>query len=206
MKNVRLLRKRGGEYHSRVISVNEHNRKLPHKIVRVHSHSRKVKGFIPKRERKIFSALDRQSFETGGYLDLEEGGIENVKLHVGTKSGVEFPFDPDYEVQWHTHPPDKNVVIFPSDEDLKAFKETPQETQIIFHRGNALSMHKLKGFDDVPETTYMHVIKEMDKDLRKNKSTKEVYFKYRPRFMEELGIDLKFHIKGTDIKLETEVV
>lgn len=148
MKRTIIKRKRS--YYRRV--------KGKRKRVSPHKQRYKVKikgGTISPQKRKIFTNLDKQEIETGGFLDFGKKGLENVDMYFGTTKDIEYP-DKDFEVNWHTHPLLKKRKFFftnmlnrfPSVHDLEGFfyVAKPQQTMVIFHDGSIISATKTPKF------------------------------------------------------------
>jgi len=183
--------------------VRKHTRRIKGKKVRVRKHQRKVK--IDKRKRMAFTALAQQPFELGGQLDFEGEDLENAKVHFGKDSELEFLWDPDFEVSFHTHPPFEGASIMPSFEDFLSMKLTNEKEQIILHRNVAISIAEKKKFENVSVNKIREVSNKMQGDLSEL-NDKELFNKYKPILKNELGLSMKWHSPDKDIQLESRSV
>lgn len=190
---------------ARKTNVKKHSRRTKWKKIRVKKHKRRLNNRISRRKRRVFTGLARQPYETGGQLDFTKGELDNVKLHFGDGYELEFDWDPDYEVSWHTHPGKRNPA-FPSYQDIVSMRETNEREGIIFGRNIALSVAESKKFQNIPDHKIREVYKRIQKDLNRNASDKTLYKKYKPIFRKELGLSLRRHSPNKDIRLHTKWV
>ena len=106
---------------------------------------------LSKDHRSIFQKLDRKPYEVGGYMDFNLKGLERADVYIGRTGSVDIPLDADSEVDYHTHPKDKDTILnranaFPSKWDIKTFKEYPSQSMIIFHNNKAMVTTKTDKF------------------------------------------------------------
>lgn len=188
-------------------TVRKHRRRIGGRKVKVKRHTRKTKGTrISGRKRKVFTRLAQNDFEVGGQLDFERGNLENARLHFGNGSELEFPWDPDYEVSYHTHPnlyPYVRVSVLPSYQDLISMKETKEREQIIFYRNIAVSVAESEKFQHTPNSKIKKVSNELGKDFKAGMSDYKMVKKYKPIFKKELGLDITFHGPNKPIALKS---
>lgn len=166
-----------------------------------HKHSK-----ISKRKRKIFTAMARQPYEMGGDLDFENGDLDNAKVYFGNKDEVEFPYNKDRELKFHTHVPLKNSSGMPSYEDILSMKETDEKEQIIFHKRIALSIAEDDKFQRISNKKLMKVSNILQRDYDNGMTDMQLYKKYKPIFRKELGLDMTLHKPNVDIKLKSRSV
>jgi hypothetical protein len=189
--------------------VRRHTRRVNGKPISVSKHNRHIKGStISRQKRGAFTALATQPYEVGGQLDFTHGKLDNARMHFGDDSSLEFPFDPDYEVSWHTHPKLNNfkVSIMPSYDDLISMKETDEKEQVIFKGSMAISIAEGKKFSETPISKIKLVSKNLGRDLDLGMSDKELYRKYKPIFKHDLGLEMGWHTADSDINLKTRSV
>lgn len=154
--------------------------------------AKEFKATIGKSERKLLSDMsDPHKFkkEYGGGIDFNlKGKVENINISPGT--AYEVFLDPDYEVQYHTHP--TMDVSPPTPEDVIALVNNPnQQAEIIFQKNKAFIILKS------PKTSKLSK-KELYKELRTrfNKAFRESLGKksWEDKWMKELK-DLGFRVK-----------
>lgn len=178
-------------------------------MVKIHRHkgryrSKTPRGYIvykkrplhklSKEKRGLFTYLDKKPYETGGYMDFNKEGLEQVKLYYGRPGSVDIPVDYDYEIDFHSHPKALNVKdnrrwTFPSKWDVKSFKEYPSQSMIIFHNNKATITTKTSKFR-VNNKKLNRLYKELNKDAE-HMDVDKLYRKYRPQYR-RLGLDLKY--------------
>jgi hypothetical protein len=186
-------------------NVKKHTRKIKGKKVKVRKHRRKTKAKISKDKRKVMTAIANTPLEKGGYMDFEKEGLQNLKLNFGDDFEVEFEDNPDYEVEWHTHPPLKYSSIHPSYEDIESMQDAGTKEQIIFLKNKAISLNRLNGFGTVKKSVIRNVSNMMDRDLRSGKTDLQVFRKYKPLFRDRLKLGMRWHRPNNEIVLATEV-
>lgn len=187
------------------VNVRRHKRKGR----KVKKHTRNIRGKkarISKSKRKIFTAFTKYPQEVGGQMDFEYGDLENFKVHFGSDSDLEFDWNPDYELSYHTHPGRNDTSILPSFDDIISMRETNEKEQIIFRGNIALSIAEKSKFRFVPLNRIRRIDDMMHRDFRKGLSDRKIYLKYRPIFKRELGLSMNWHKPGTDIQLESESI
>jgi len=181
--------------------------------------SRTPKGYITykkrplhklsKKHREIFSFLDKKDEETGGYMDFNKKGLERIDMYMGRKGSVDFEPNPDYEVEWHTHPREsgkfnKNVAAFPSKFDIKSLRRYPSQSMIVFNNGKAMIVTKRKVFKPTNKTIDK-IFKKFDKDAEYMNTVKLVE-KYKPTYKTKLGLDLKYITHKKAFRVPIDVV
>jgi len=199
------VRKHVRKVGNRFVLVKKHNRKINKKTRLFSKH--KGKAIISKKKRKVLDDMFNRDFELGGYLDFEKGkGLENMKIHYGSKYALEFDDDPDYETQIHSHPNIKGVSIMPSYEDIVGMQETNQKEQLIFTRGLAISIAEKDRFRHVSPKRIRQVSNMMQRDFVNGMKDRKMYEKYKSIFRRELGLSMRWHDPNKDIILETRAV
>lgn len=180
------------------IKVNSYSRKG--RIVKQHSRN----AIISTKKRKVLDKLALEPYEVGGYMDFEKSkGLENMKVHLGDRYQVEFDDDPDFEVQFHSHP---EHSVMPSYQDIVSMKDSSQKEQLIFNKKVALSIYENNKFRKVPDYMVKRVTDSMEKDYNKGMKDKALYDKYKPVFKDRLGLDMQLHAANKPIKLKTKVI
>lgn len=164
-------------------------------------------GHLSKEHRSIFQRLDRKPYETGGYMDFNKKGLEKADLYIGRKGSVDIPVDPDYELDWHTHPKDKDKRLnrinqFPSAWDIRTFKR-PIQTSLIMHNDKIMMASKTRKFR-VKKKLLNKIDRNLSKDAHKL-STDELYKKYKPEYG-KMGLDLKYIKHNKAIRIPIKIV
>lgn len=103
----------------------------------------KSRGIIKRSERKVFNHMSDPNIHTrefGGGIDFGlDGHIEQFIVTPGRAYDV--ALDPDFEVQYHTHP-DK-FISPPTPEDIMALLENKkQQAEMIFRNGESYTIIK----------------------------------------------------------------
>jgi hypothetical protein len=161
---------------------------------------------IDKHKRKVFTGLAKQPYEVGGQLDFEQGDLDNAKVHFGNKYELEFPWNPDYETSFHSHPSFEDSSVMPSYEDILSMQQTNEKEQVIFHETIALSIFEKEKFQHLPKKTIKKVSDQLQEDYEDGFTDKELYAKYKPIFKNQLGLLMTWHPAGKDIKLKSKSV
>lgn len=187
-------------------SVRKHKRRIGRKKVTIRRHNRRVKSSISKKQRKLFDAMATLPYEVGGQLDFENGKLQNTKTHFGSGSTLEFDWDPDYEVGYHTHPNVRGTSMMPSYDDIVSMRETNEKEQVILHKNLALSVAEKSRFRKVPLRTIRKLSNAMGRDFKKGMSDRRLYRKYKPIFKREMGLDMKWHNPHMSIRLDSEAI
>lgn len=176
--------------------VRKHVRKIGKKRVKIKKHSR-----ITKKKRGALTKLADLPYEVGGQLDFEKGDLKSTSVYYGDAHGVEYKYDPDKEITWHTHTNEKGASIMPSYDDLKEMKKYKEKEQIILRNPIALSIYENKKFKNVPNTKLKKISDMIAEDYYNNMSDKDMYKKYKPILLNEAGLLISWHKKGKPIKL-----
>jgi hypothetical protein len=182
------------DYHTR--RGNLRKRKKP-----IHNHNK-----ITKEKRKVFTDLAKRPYEIGGQKDFERGDLKNIKAYFGNESELEYEYDPDFEISYHTHPPHHLGSIMPSYDDLLSMKETNEREQVIYFKNLALSVYEQPKFQNINKKKLMKVSDMLQSDYEQGISDKEMYKKYKPIFKNELGLLMTWHKPNSEIKLRTKSI
>lgn len=176
--------------------------KYKRKGKKVSGHSKKI--FISKKKRSVFTSLAKEPFETGGVLDFERDGLENAKVHFGSRRGVSFPHEKDYEVTFHTHPPKHSVI--PSLDDLVSMRDDKEKHQLIFNKKIAVSLDESRKFQSISNSKLSKMNVDIERDINKGMTDKQFITKYKSLFKKQLGLNLVWHGPGKQINLKGRVV
>lgn len=189
-------------------NVRAHIRKIGRKYTKVRSHKRSVEGKpeISTSQRRLFTAMASMPYEVGGQLDFEGKRLENARAYFGDAQSLEYEYNPDYEISYHTHPLMKGSSIMPSYYDIKNMQETKEKEQVIFSGHIALSIAEKKKFNNISRKKMQQVNRQLEKDYYNGFTDKMLYTKYKPIFLKELGLNMKWHEKNAPIKFETRSV
>lgn len=163
---------------------------------------------INKEKRTLFTYLNRKPYETGGYLDFNKKGLEQVNMYYGKSASVDIPIDPDWEVDFHTHPPDNNKVDnklnnFPSKWDINTMKDYPTQASLVFHNDNTMVATKKDNFK-IKKKILDKIYKDMEKDAVKL-NTDKLFKKYKPEY-NKLGIDMNYIKRDKAVKIPITVI
>jgi len=184
----------------KTILVRKHKRRVRSKIIDVKSHGRKV--YIGKHHRGIFEALAKQPYEVGGQLGFKKGSLDSTKLFTGQGDEIEFEWDPNYKISFHTHPDIKGSSIMPSYDDIHTMKQVDEKGQVIFHKNNALSVSGKAKFNNVDNREIKKVSDSLQRDYEMGIGDKELFNKYQPIFDNKLGLKMGWHSPKQDITLD----
>lgn len=168
----------------------------------------KKRQVLHKPYRKIFQDLDKKPFETGGYMDFNEKGLEKADIYMGQEGYVDIDINPDFETDWHVHNPsgDKftdKLNFFPSPGDLQASAEFPSQVMLIFHSGNVTVAKKNRNFTPDPV-----IISQIELQLRKDAMKlpiSKLFEKFKPEY-KKLGLDMELIGRNKDIVLPIDTV
>ena len=94
----------------------------------------------------------------------------------------------------------------PSYEDILSMKETNEKEQVIFHKKIALSIYEADRFEKASVREIKKISDEMQEDYENGMSDVMIYKKYKPIFMEKLGLLMKWHNPYRQINLESESI
>ncbi len=116
---------------------------------------KKVISRLTPSDRKLFKQMSDPSVnkkEYGGAIDFKlDGSLEEIRVVPGTSYDVEL--DPDFEVQYHTHP-DANTSP-PSPEDVMALlNNKEQKVEIVFRDGDAFVIIDTPKTKKLKQMTY----------------------------------------------------
>jgi len=162
----------------------------------VRKHKRRIKkgGRITENQRKFFDEAARQRTEYGGELDFGKNRkLKRFTSFIGDAEGIDFP-SKIWESEWHDHPP--GSVATPSPWDVSGFiNSRGNQAMIIFSKGKAVSITKLKNKRYRPkrlERKYVKIYNDLfDKGLSTKKVENEVIKELRKD-----GFIMKKHGKG----------
>ncbi len=165
-------------------------------------------GHLSKTHRDIFQRLDRKPYEVGGYMDFNNKGLERADIYPGRKGSVDIEITPDKEVDYHTHPRDKDKRLnrmnqFPSAWDIKTFKEYPSQSMLIMHNDKIMMVNKTPKFR-VNNKLLNKIDRNLSKDAHKL-STDKLYRKYKPEYS-KMGLELKYIKHNKAIKIPINII
>ena len=142
-------------------------------------------------------------------MDFNGGGLERADVYIGDKASVDIEITPDKEVDYHTHPPDKELSLsrensFPSRHDIRTFKDYPSQSMIIFHNDKASITTKTKQFNGADKQSLDKVYSGLDRDS-KSMTADQLFRKYKPAY-KLMGLNLKYIKSKGKINIPINVV
>lgn len=141
---------------------------------------------IKTSERKIFKHMSdpkEHTKEFGGAIDFDlKGNVENINITPGSTYAVDL--DPDYEVQYHTHP-DKFVSPPTPDDIMALLGNNKQQAEIIFRNGESFTIIKTPKTKALSKLSTAKLYKILDKAFLKSHG-KDWENKYRKE-LEKMG-------------------
>jgi len=163
---------------------------------------------LSKEHRSIFQRLDRKPYETGGYMDFNKKGLERADVYIGRTGSVDIPVDDDSEIEYHTHPRDKDrrlnrINQFPSPWDVKVFKDYPTQSMLILHNDKIMMANKTPKFR-VNKKLLNKIDRNLSKDAHKL-STDKLYKKYKSEYS-KMGLELNYIKHNKAIKIPIDIV
>lgn len=163
---------------------------------------------LSKEHRSIFQGLDVKPYETGGYMDFNQEGLERADIYIGRKGSVDIDINPDKEIDFHTHSPDKDKSLsklnqFPSKWDIKAFKDYPSQAMIIFHNNKAVVTTKTNDFK-INNKLLERLDRNMNQDAVKL-SVNELFKKYKPEY-NKMGLKMDYIKHNNSMKIPVNIV
>jgi len=195
VRHYRVIRTKSGK---RRILINKNNyKKKFKKSVNVNKGDRRILNFISNPN--IFKK------EYGGDLDFDlKGSLENIKITPGKEDEVWL--DPDYEVQFHTHP-DVKWDSPPSPEDVVALLINPaQQAEMVIQKGKTFTIiktHKTKALSNLSTAKLQKMLDEAFYPLLNKKN----YVSLWKKKLEELGFIVQINNKPlTPLKISIKPV
>ncbi len=196
----------------RVVKVKKNSRQGKN----VSSHKRRVlrkkRVILKKKYAKLIGRVSGKEFknEHGGLIDFNlNGDLDRFTTEVGAEETVDVP---DFEVNYHTHPPGNNSSILPSAEDITSLVNSKNiQSEIIFKDGGqSLSINKNSKTKKYERMSNKEVLKHFEKLDEKAeilagnnpKTFKNNFAKEWKKILAEEGIKIsKINRKNQSIKL-----
>lgn len=177
----------------------------------------KKKANLSQNKRDVLRGLDKYSFEIGGNLDFNKEDLEYSTQHYGGESYVDIEINPDFEVQYHTHPVVGQPFLdyinhIPSDMDVYALKDQDNQSSIIIHDGNMFIMTRTKKFNNMSKGELRRKTQKVEEILKKKamehfikKSPPQKFVNDVKKDYNSLGLDISFIPKSKRGKVDIPI-
>jgi len=163
----------------------------------------RTKGYLSQKKRDIFKNLSKKPFETGGYMDFGNNGLQRSTQNYGFRTYTEWEDDPDFEVTYHTHPMFKDKLLdfinhFPSKSDMENFIDTDDQAMTIIHNDALLILTKTNEFKKTNKKKLLKKLDILDKNLIKdvlkyyNKMSINSYVSRAKKLYKKFGLKMTF--------------
>ena len=141
-------------------------------------------------------------------MDFNKKGLERADVYLGRKASVDIDITPDKEIEYHTHPFDKDkwlnkVNQFPSIYDIKSFKQYPSQSMLVMHNGKIMMASKMPDFK-VNNKLLTKIDRNISKDAHTS-SIDQLYKKYKPEYI-KMGVDLRYIKHDKSIQIPIKII